>query len=39
MRAFHSEDVLKPLSEGRVDEMITAIIEKEASSITNGMMM
>ena len=39
MRTFHSEDVLKPLSEGRVDEMITAIIEKEASSITNGMMM
>lgn len=39
MRAFHSEDVLKPLSEGRVDEMITAIIEKEASSIANGMMM
>ena len=38
MRAFHSEDVLKPLSEGRVDEMLTAIIEKEASSIINGMM-
>jgi len=38
MRAFHSEDVLKPLSEGRVDEMLTAIIEKEAASIINGMM-
>lgn len=38
MRAFHSDDVLKPLSEGRVDEMLTAIIEKEASSIINGMM-
>lgn len=38
MRAFHSEDVLKPLSEGRVDDTVTAIIEKEASSIINGMM-
>ena len=38
MRAFHSDDVLKPLSEGRVDDTVTAIIEKEASSIINGMM-
>jgi len=37
MRAFHSDDVLKPLSEGRVDDTVTAIIEKEASSIINGM--
>ena len=38
MRAFHSEDVLKPLSAGRVDDTVAAIIEKEASSIINGMM-
>ncbi len=38
MRAFHSVDVLKPLSEGRVDDTVAAIIEKEASSIINGMM-
>ena len=38
MRAFHSEDVLKPLSEGRIDDTVAAIIEKEASSIINGMM-
>lgn len=38
MRAFHSDDVLKPLSEGRVDDTVAAIIEKEASSIINGMM-
>ena len=38
MRAFHSEDVLKPLSEGCVDDTVAAIIEKEASSIINGMM-
>ena len=37
MRAFHSDDVLKPLSEGRVDDTVAAIIEKEASSIINGM--
>ncbi len=37
MRAFHSDDVLKPLSEGRVDDAVAAIIEKEASSIINGM--
>ena len=38
MRAFHTEDVLKPLSEGRVDETISSIIEKEAYSIINGLM-
>ena len=38
MRAFHSDDVLKPLSDGRVDDTVAAIIEKEASSIINGMM-
>ena len=38
MRAFHSDDVLKPLSEGCVDDTVAAIIEKEASSIINGMM-
>ena len=38
MRAFHSDDVLQPLSEGKVDDSITAIIEKEAYSIINGMM-
>ncbi|MBQ6710190.1 MAG: F0F1 ATP synthase subunit alpha [Bacteroidales bacterium] len=37
MRAFHSDDVLKPLSEGRVDDTVAAIIEKESSSIINGM--
>ena len=37
MRAFYSDDVLKPLSEGRVDDTVAAIIEKEASSIINGM--
>ena len=36
MRAFHSDDVLKPLSEGRVDDTLTAIIEKEASSIISS---
>ncbi len=38
MRAFHADDVLQPLSAGRVDDTIAAIIEKEASSIINGMM-
>ena len=38
IRAFHTEDVLKPLSEGRVDETISSIIEKEAYSIINGLM-
>ena len=37
MKAFHVEDVLKPLAEGRIDDNISAIIEKEAASIVNGM--
>lgn len=37
MRAFHAEDVLRPLSEGRTDPEIFAIIEKEAESVINGM--
>ena len=37
MRAFHADDVLKPLAEGRIDEAIMEIIEKEARSIVNGL--
>ena len=37
MRAFHSEDVLNPLAEGRIDDKIALIIENEAASIVNGM--
>ena len=37
MRAFHSEDVLEPLSQGRTDQQIFEIIEREALSIVNGM--
>ena len=37
MRAFHAEDVLEPLSKGIIDDEISAIIEKEAASIVNGM--
>ncbi len=37
LRAFHSEDVLKPLSEGRIDENISETIEKEAASIAAGL--
>lgn len=37
MRAFHSEDVLEPLSKGIIDDVIASIIEKEALSIVNGM--
>ena len=33
MRAAHREDVLQPLSEGKVSEEIAAIIEKEAASV------
>ena len=35
MRAFHSEDVLEPLSQGRTDQQIFEIIEREALSIVN----
>ena len=37
MRAFHVEDVLEPLSRGIINDGISAIIEKEAASIVNGM--
>ena len=37
MRAFHAGDVLEPLAEGSTDPEIFAIIEKEASSIVNGL--
>lgn len=37
IRAFHSEDVLEPLSKGIIDDVIASIIEKEALSIVNGM--
>ena len=37
MRAFHSEDVLEPLSKGIIDDVIASILEKEALSIVNGM--
>ena len=37
MRAFHVGDVLDPLSKGIIDDEISAIIEKEAASIVNGM--
>ena len=36
MRAFHTSDVLEPLSHGRTDQQIFDIIEKEAASIVNG---
>ncbi len=38
IRAFHAEDILKPLSEDRIDETVSAIIEKEAASIVSGLM-
>ncbi len=38
MRAFHKDDVLVPLSEGRVDPEIFLSIEKEAASIVAGML-
>ena len=37
MRAFHQTDVLEPLSKGKTDPEIFAIIEKEAASIVNGL--
>lgn len=37
MRAFHQDDVLVPLSQGKIDDEISAIIEKEAASIVNGL--
>ena len=37
MCAFHADDVLKPLSEGRIDDKIALVIEHEAASIVSGM--
>ena len=37
MRAFHTEDVLLPLSQGSTDPEIFKIIETEALSIVRGM--
>ena len=37
MRAFHAEDVLEPLSNGIINDGISAIIEKEAESIVRGL--
>lgn len=38
MRGFHVEDVLTPLSQGKADPEIFAIIEKEAASIVKGLL-
>jgi len=38
MRGFHVEDVLTPLSQGKTDPEIFAIIEKEAASIVKGLL-
>ena len=35
MRQLHSEDVLKPLQEGRIDENISSVIEKEAAFVVS----
>lgn len=35
MRATHSKDVLEPLSEGKLDDNISNIIEKEAAAIAS----
>ena len=37
MRAFHTEDVFEPLAQGKTDQKIFDIIEKEAISIINGL--
>ena len=37
MRASHQEDVLVPLSEGKLDESITKIIEQEAEDVALGL--
>lgn len=37
MRAFRKADVLEPLSQGKTDQAIFDIIDKEASSIINGL--
>ena len=38
MRAFHQEDVLAPLAAGQMNDIIAAIIEKEAASIVTGLL-
>ena len=38
MRAFHTDDVLNPLSQGSTDPEIFNIIEREALSIVRGLM-
>ena len=38
MRGFHAEDVMTPLSQGKTDPEIFAIIEKEAASIVKGLL-
>ena len=38
MRGFHAEDVLTPLSQGKTDQEIFTIIEKEAASIVKGLL-
>lgn len=37
MRAFHADDVLAPLSQGKTDAEIFEILDKEAQSIVAGM--
>ncbi len=37
MRFLHSEDVLKPLQQGRIDADVTEIIEKEAQFVSDEM--
>jgi len=37
MRAFHADDVLAPLSQGKTDQEIFDIIERETLSIVRGM--
>ena len=37
MKAAHGQDVLKPLSEGRIDENITQTIEQVAAEVITGM--
>ncbi len=36
MRAAHQKDVLDPLSEGKIDETITGIIENEAAAVVKS---
>ena len=37
LRVSHQDDVIKPLAEGRLDESITKIIEKEAEDVVLGL--